>query len=546
MRGAFYLGEWFVHPDDGTVTRAGEEHQLDPKVTEVLLYLTDHPGEVLPRERLIQAVWWDAAVTDDVLTHAISELRKAIEDDPKHPRYIETLPRRGYRLMVPARFPGEHFGENSVAENQREVLLGPGPDRLDRRAGEERNRKANRPVQDCPARIIDFGLANRTMLARDADQRDESLHELLPKPDEGRENPGPQLAGTSGPAGGTQSRSRSSQFWALILLLLACGVAVVFLVFWLPFAQKQHFSVRVPGVVPLTSLPGHEEYPSLSPDGTQIAFIWRRKSASDAGHVCVQLVNAGEPLILTPEEGVYSYPAWSPDGTQVIFSKRTLDGHEVVAIPVLGGPERLLVRSKAPPFGIDYSPDGSTIAYVDRPSQADQPSIYLLSPESLEKERLSNPKPIGGSKTLDALPRFSPTGDRLAFQRVLAGTGGVGPIMISRLRDGKCYVALQTLFASDFDWGRTGKTFVVSTGAPEGFLAEMPIGRYEDAEGEKRGYPSDNAGATQTESPALRKWGSSSFNRGRPTRLFPAPVRHKHLANPGTNCFRRCWRRSHH
>ena len=71
---------------------------------DVLVYMAGHPNEVLPKERIIQAAWPDVSVTDDVLTHAISELRRAFEDDAREARFIETIHRRGYRLIAPVEF----------------------------------------------------------------------------------------------------------------------------------------------------------------------------------------------------------------------------------------------------------------------------------------------------------------------------------------------------------------------------------------------------------------------------------------------------------
>ncbi len=59
------------------------------------------PDDLLPKEKIIRAVWPDTFVTDEVLTNAISELRKAFGDDAKNPTFIQTLPRRGYRLIAP-------------------------------------------------------------------------------------------------------------------------------------------------------------------------------------------------------------------------------------------------------------------------------------------------------------------------------------------------------------------------------------------------------------------------------------------------------------
>ena len=67
----------------------------------VLVCLAENAGEVVPREELIARVWPDVFVTDDVLHRAIRELRRILGDSSSHPRYIETIRKRGYRLMVP-------------------------------------------------------------------------------------------------------------------------------------------------------------------------------------------------------------------------------------------------------------------------------------------------------------------------------------------------------------------------------------------------------------------------------------------------------------
>ena len=78
-----------------------ESIRLEPKAMQVLVHLAEHAGEVVPKERLISAVWTDTFVTDDVLTRAISGLRRVFCDDAKAPQVIQTIPKGGYRLMAP-------------------------------------------------------------------------------------------------------------------------------------------------------------------------------------------------------------------------------------------------------------------------------------------------------------------------------------------------------------------------------------------------------------------------------------------------------------
>lgn len=97
----FAIGPWVLDAELNTVCRDGRVIRLEPKVAEVGACLADRAGEVVRKEELIRAVWPDTFVTEDVLTKAISELRRALDDDAKRPQFIETIPKRGYRLIAP-------------------------------------------------------------------------------------------------------------------------------------------------------------------------------------------------------------------------------------------------------------------------------------------------------------------------------------------------------------------------------------------------------------------------------------------------------------
>jgi len=95
----FQIQEWVVSPKLNSLRRNGKMVHLEPKVMQVLVCLAKSPG-VVSKEKLMQTVWTDTFVTDDVLTRSISELRKAFDDDKKNPRFIQTIPKGGYRLLA--------------------------------------------------------------------------------------------------------------------------------------------------------------------------------------------------------------------------------------------------------------------------------------------------------------------------------------------------------------------------------------------------------------------------------------------------------------
>jgi adenylate cyclase len=96
----FRVGAWLVKPSLDIISRNGATVRLEPKVMGVLVCLAGHAGEALPKETLLQTVWPDTFVSEDVLKRCISELRRVFEDDAREPRIIETIPKRGYRLVA--------------------------------------------------------------------------------------------------------------------------------------------------------------------------------------------------------------------------------------------------------------------------------------------------------------------------------------------------------------------------------------------------------------------------------------------------------------
>ena len=109
--GDFLLGDWVVQPRLSRITRGSRVERVEPRCIDLLVFLARHPKEVHSRERLIDEVWRVEAVAENTLTHAIAALRKALGDDARSPRYIETIHRRGYRLLVT---PGAVSDEEST------------------------------------------------------------------------------------------------------------------------------------------------------------------------------------------------------------------------------------------------------------------------------------------------------------------------------------------------------------------------------------------------------------------------------------------------
>ena len=89
-----------IDVQDFRLFKTGNVVLVEPKALNLLIFLVKNRGRLIERRELIDAVWGDAFVTDHVLNRAIGQLRKLLADDPKEPRYIETVPTLGYRFIA--------------------------------------------------------------------------------------------------------------------------------------------------------------------------------------------------------------------------------------------------------------------------------------------------------------------------------------------------------------------------------------------------------------------------------------------------------------
>lgn len=100
MNGELRVGPWLVQPSLNVISKGDTKVHLEPKVMEVLVYLAQRAGEVVPRSDLLQAIWPATFVTDDALKRCISQLRRVFNDNANEPAIIETIPKRGYRIIA--------------------------------------------------------------------------------------------------------------------------------------------------------------------------------------------------------------------------------------------------------------------------------------------------------------------------------------------------------------------------------------------------------------------------------------------------------------
>ena len=196
---------------------------------------------------------------------------------------------------------------------------------------------------------------------------------------------------------------------AAALLILGAGG-------WL-FSSRFEKPVAAIQAVPLTTFPGAEVEPSLSPDGNQVTFAWNGEKQGNFS-IYVKLVGPGKPIRLTDSPATERSPAWSPDGRWIVFARYPDPGKaEIILIPALGGPERKLAESSGVwPFeGIEmpflaWSPDSRWIVARNANAPAEW-GLVAINVETGERQKLTGD--MG-----DFSPAFSPDGRRLVFARL--------------------------------------------------------------------------------------------------------------------------------
>src|SRR5262245_15752332 len=92
-----------VEPEAFRVLKAGHPIAIEPKAFDLLGFLIQHRGRLIEKQELLAAVWKDTTVTENAMTRVVAQLRKALGDPAGEPRYIETVPTRGYRFIAPVR-----------------------------------------------------------------------------------------------------------------------------------------------------------------------------------------------------------------------------------------------------------------------------------------------------------------------------------------------------------------------------------------------------------------------------------------------------------
>jgi serine/threonine protein kinase/Tol biopolymer transport system component len=214
---------------------------------------------------------------------------------------------------------------------------------------------------------------------------------------------------------------RGGLWWAGVVTVVAIFVVGLGITGWLWLGPSKPVPTVSPvTAVPLTSYRGSEDYPSFSPDGTQVAFQWCQEGQNC--HIYIKQIGVEPPFQLTNATMDDYCPAWSPDGRSIAFIRQVEPKRwALMLIPQRGGSGRQLGAVDVSKIGnpllgpyLAWTPDSKWLAFPDIQSDQSNFSLFLISVETLERRRLTTPP---NAATGDTAPAFSPNGHTLVFNR---------------------------------------------------------------------------------------------------------------------------------
>jgi Tol biopolymer transport system component/DNA-binding winged helix-turn-helix (wHTH) protein len=331
---AVRFGEFEADLYRQTLSITGVRIKLQNQPFQVLELLIRRAPDVVSRDEIRRHVWGDGIHIDATqsISFCIRQIRSALGDTSSGARFIETLPKQGYRFIA--------------------------------------------QVEAVPASPL------------------------------------------SSEAPGIQNSQPPVKRRRRLLLSVAVLIATVVIGgIWGRLLKRDAIS-GVAEISPVTTYPGNEREPSLSPDGRQVAFSWEG-DRGDNRDIYIVPVGEQHPLRLTsaPEED--AFPAWSPDGKHIAFIRRYGGTRtDIMLISVLGGPERKLREIRLSPWMIErtlaWSPDGKWLCFTDEVGASANHLLFFLSLETGAVRRLSSGHDVAFG---DFSPAFSPDGRWLAFSR---------------------------------------------------------------------------------------------------------------------------------
>lgn len=291
LKSTICFDEFAVDPNRRVLLKSGEIVNLNPKTFDLLLAFVERQGEVVGKDELLDIVWEGQFVEEGNLTVNISLLRKALGEKINEPRFLVTVPGKGYKFIAPVSF----------VENESQTVL-------------EDNQKAGvSPVtRDSGGKPPVSALGNWS----------------LP----------PYILGAI----------------SLVAGIVVVLFVIVYFTdwrnsFWDSETPKPIIEASQQRLI--STFPGSHSQPSFSPDGNKVAFV---QASGSGSQIWVKDLNGGNPVQLTTDIENAERPRWSPVGNEIVFNCRSGGNSDICLVPVNGGESRKIINEgRNPSWGWD-------------------------------------------------------------------------------------------------------------------------------------------------------------------------------------------------
>lgn len=395
----YRFGEFELSPRDRLLTRSGEKVSLTPRMFDLLRTLVEADGHLLRKEILLDSVWSDAAVEEGNLNRTISALRKALGEKRDEIRYIETVPKAGYRFVADverlnggagvSEFAGRQITNSDAASTSAGGVDGESPAVVPSRGG-----RAGWIIAGSIAVLVAAVLGTYYLL--------------------GPRDPAAGAAKVLGPARLTNNefdedgaawtsddKIRFIRFTAVnkveSMIMNAdgsgqarAGVEIRDLRAgtWSPDGKRVIYSKygAPPRAAFVANADGTDErmlgFPigpmDWSPDGTRIVYSTGYPTETDDSEIVVYSFETGERRNISDHPAFDANPSFSPDGKQIIFNSDRDGNSEVYLMNADGTGLRRLTNDPAKEAFQAFSPDGTQIVFNSN-RENEKVGIYLLN-----------------------------------------------------------------------------------------------------------------------------------------------------------------------